>query len=169
MCAVVVAGCQQNDDAHEPTAQETAVREAATKENTVQYGEALTLAEVTPISDILADPKSFVGKKVRIEGQIKDVCPMKGCWIEIEGPDGQTHLTVKVEDGEIVFTPDTKGKQAIAEGEVYQIDLDKEQAMSYMKHLADEKGEAFDSTSVTGPMVIYQIKGSGAEVLEAGD
>ena len=145
------------------------MHEATTQENTVQYGEALTLADVTPISDILADPKSFVGKKVRIEGQVKDVCPMKGCWIEIEGPDGQTHLTVKVEDGEIVFTPDTKGKQAIAEGEVYQIDLDKEQAMSYMKHLADEKGEAFDSTSVTGPMVIYQIKGIGAEVLEAGD
>ncbi len=139
------------------------------QEQMVQYGEVLTVAEVTPIADILADPQAYVGKKVRIEGQVKDVCPMKGCWIEIEGPDGQTHLTVKVEDGEIVFTPDTKGKQAIAEGEVYQIDLDKDQAMSYMKHMADEKGEAFDSTSVTGPMVIYQIKGAGAQIAGAAD
>ena len=130
------------------------------------YGEALTLSETTSIAEILANPEAFLGKKVRIEGQITDVCPMKGCWIEVEDPDGRQHLKVKVEDDVIVFTPNTKGKTAIAEGEVYQIDLDKEQAISYLKHLADEKGETFDPTSVDGPITIYQIKGAGALVGE---
>ena len=131
-----------------------------------QYGEALSLTETTSINDILANPKAFVGQKVRIEGRIKDVCPMEGCWIEVENEDGTKSLTVKVNDGEIVFKPESTGKHAVAEGEVYAIELTHENAISYMAHLAEEKGEAFDSTSVTGPMTIYQIKGVGAEVEE---
>ncbi len=125
-----------------------------------QYGEPLELTETTSIADILANPADFVGKKVRIEGRIKDVCPMQGCWIEVENEDGTKSMTVKVNDGEIVFKTESKGSMAVAEGEVYAIE------MTYMAHLAEEKGEAFDSTSVTGPMTIYQIKGVGAEVAE---
>ena len=128
------------------------------------YGEELTLTTTTSIAEILENPSDFIGKRVRIEGTIKDVCPMKGCWIEVEGPDGQTSLVVKVNDGEIIFSPESTGKHAIAEGEVYSIELNEEEAISYMQHLAEEKGEAFDSTSVGGPMVIYQIKGEGALV-----
>lgn len=129
-----------------------------------QYGEALTVAEVTPIADILANPDAFVGKKVRIEGNVKDVCPMKGCWMEVEDEAGDKMLRVKVEDDVIVFKQETKGQPATAEGEVEAIELTQEKAVAYLAHLAEEKGEAFDSTSVTGPMTIYQIKGIGAEV-----
>ena len=129
------------------------------------YGEELSLSEVTPIENILADPTAYVGKKVRIAGQITDVCPMKGCWIEIETEDGQA-LIVKVNDDEIVFKPESKGKSAIAEGEVYSIEMDEEQAVAYMEHLAEEKGEAFDPSTVEGPMTVYQIKGAGALVEE---
>ena len=129
-----------------------------------QYGESMLLDEVTPIQAVLADPASYVGKKIQIEGKISDVCPMKGCWIEIVSDDGQKSLMVKVNDDEIVFKKESIGKHAIAEGEVYSIDLNREEAISYMQHLAEEKGESFDSTSVAGPMVIYQVKGVGALV-----
>ncbi len=131
---------------------------------TEPYGEDISLKETTSIADILAAPESYVGKTVQIEGRILDVCPMKGCWIEIESEDGQKMLKVKVDDGDIVFKQESKGKHAIAEGEVYTIDMDRDEAISYLQHLADEKGEAFDSTSVKGPMVIYQIKGTGARI-----
>ena len=129
------------------------------------YGEALSLSEITPIENILADPTAYVGQKVRIAGQITDVCPMKGCWIEIETEDGQA-LIVKVDDGDIVFKPESKGKNAIAEGEVYSIEMDEERAIAYMEHLAEEKGEEFDPSTVEGPMTVYQIKGAGALVEE---
>ena len=127
-------------------------------------GEEISLSQTTPIADILADPTAFVGKKVKIEGRITDVCPMKGCWMEIETEDGQQALTVKVNDGDIVFKPESKGKQAIAEGEVYAIEMDEAQAVSYMRHLAEEKGEVFDEDTIEGPMTVYQIKGAGALV-----
>ena len=129
-----------------------------------QYGNALTLSQTTDITDILAAPDSYVGKKVRVEGVVYDVCPMKGCWMEIKDPLSEKMIKVKVEDDVIVFDQESKGKKAIAEGEVYEIKLDQEQAMSYLKHLADEKGEPFDSSAVDGPVVIYQLKGDGALV-----
>ena len=133
-----------------------------------QYGSELTLSEVTPISQILEDPSMFVGQKVMIEGEVVDVCPMKGCWMEVRDSKTDKIMKVKVEDDVIVFDQNSKGKRAIAEGEIYEINLTKEEAISYLKHLADEKGEVFDSTSVDGPVTIYQLKGDGAMV-EVGE
>ena len=129
-----------------------------------QYGSELALENVTPIAEILDTPETYLGKKVQIEGEVVDVCPMKGCWMEIKDPKTGQIMKVKVEDDVIVFDENSKGKNAIAEGELYEINLDKDQAISYMQHLAEEKGEAFDSTSIEGPMVIYQLKGDGALV-----
>ena len=133
-----------------------------------QYGSELTLSEVTPISQILDSPADYVGTKVLIEGEVVDICPMKGCWMEVKDPLSGKMMKVKVEDDVIVFDEESKGKKAKAEGEIYEIQLTEEEAMSYMKHLADEKGEAFDSTSITGPMVIYQLQGEGA-LVEVGE
>ena len=133
-----------------------------------QYGSELTLSQATPISQILDSPSDYVGTKVMIEGEVVDVCPMKGCWMEVKDPLSGKVLKVKVEDDVIVFDQESKGKVAKAEGEIYEIQLTEAEAMSYMKHLADEKGEVFDSTSVMGDMVIYQLKGDGA-VVEMGE
>ena len=133
-----------------------------------QYGNALTLSDATPISQILDSPSRYVGTKVLIEGEVVDICPMKGCWMEVKDPLSGKMMKVKVEDDVIVFDQESKGKKAMAEGEIYEIQLTEKEAMSYMKHLADEKGEVFDSTSVTGPMVIYQLKGDGA-IVEMGE
>lgn len=152
---VIMLGCQPASEQPETPPVEMA-----------QYGAPLELSETTSIADILTDPTAYVGKKVRIEGRIKDVCPMQGCWIEVENEDGTKSMTVKVNDGEIVFKPESTGNHAVAEGEVYAIEMTQEKAIAYMAHLAEEKGEAFDSTSVTGPMTIYQIQGVGAEVAE---
>ena len=129
-----------------------------------QFGKELTLTETTDISTILASPESYLGNKVQITGTVVDVCTNRGCWIEVSGSEAGQRLKVKVKDGEIVFPVTIKGKKAIAEGEVYKINLDEKQAIAYLGHLAEEKGEAFDSTSVSGPLVIYQIKGTGAQI-----
>ena len=130
----------------------------------VPYGQELTLANATEISKILENPESFLGKKVQIAGTIADVCESQGCWIEISAADSEQKLKVKVNDGEIVFPVAAKGKLAVAEGEVYKLDLDKEQAIAYLEHLAEEKGETFDPATVSGPVVIYQLKGHGAQI-----
>lgn len=129
-----------------------------------KYGAALTLHDKTAVSAILSQPESYLGRKVLVEGQILEVCAKAGCWMEIAGDQPAQKIRVKVNDGEIVFPTAAKGKTAKVEGEIYKIELDAEQALGYQKHLAEEQGVPFDSTSVSGPMIIYQIKGLGAEI-----
>jgi Domain of unknown function (DUF4920) len=129
------------------------------------YGTGVKVAEATPISKILADPDAYVGKTVRIEGKVLDVCPMKGCWMELAGEEGKESLKVKVDDGVIVFPVTSKGKLAVAEGTVEAIPMTKEKYVAWLEHLAEERGEKFDAASVgEGPFRILQLKGTGARI-----
>lgn len=130
-----------------------------------EYGKGVTVAEATPISKILADPDAYVGKKVRIEGKVLDVCPMAGCWMELADEGGKEKLKVKVDDGVIVFPMTAKGKLAVAEGTLEAIPMTREKYVEWLKHLAEEKGETFDVATVgDGPFRILQLKGTGARV-----
>jgi hypothetical protein len=129
------------------------------------YGGGVTLAEATSIGKILAEPDAWVGKHVRVEGEVTDVCPMKGCWMEISEPEGD-RLRVKVDDGVMVFPVGSKGKRAVAEGVVEAIPMNREQYLGYLSHLAEEKGETFDPATVAGdgPFKILQLRGLGAQI-----
>jgi hypothetical protein len=131
------------------------------------YGGGVTLAETTSIGKILAEPDAWVGKHVRVEGEITDVCPMKGCWMEISEPEGD-RIRIKVADGVMVFPVEGKGKRAVAEGVVEAIPMNREQYVGYLGHLAEEKGEKFDPATVTGegPFKILQLRGLGAQIGE---
>ena len=131
---------------------------------TEKYGEHLSLKEKTKISDIIDNPEAYLDKTVLVEGKVLDVCPMAGCWIELSSNREGQKIKVKVEDDEIVFPQEAKGKTALVEGKVYKIKLSKEEAINYYEHQAEEKGEDFDPSSISGPVTIYQIQGSGAEI-----
>jgi hypothetical protein len=133
-------------------------------------GSEITLFEKTKISDILADPESYLDKVVLIEGEVLDVCPAMGCWMELRS-DSQSEeseiiqkIKVKVKDGEIIFPVEAIGQNALVEGKVYKIDLTEEEAVEYFEHKAEESGKEFDPSTIAGPMTIYQIKGLGAEI-----
>ena len=129
-----------------------------------QYGEELTLTETTSISAILADPESFVGQQVLVEGTVVDVCEMKGCWLGLAGEQDFEQLKVKVDDGVIVFPMTAKGLHARVEGVIEKLELTLEEAIEQAQHQAEEHGEDFDPASVTGPSVSYQIRGHGAQI-----
>lgn len=127
------------------------------------FGDALGLESATPIATILADPAAWAGKTVRVEGTISDVCPRKGCWMTLTEEDAT--IRVKVEDDVIVFPRESTGKTAAAEGVVRVRELERDSWISWQKHLAEEKGEDFDESSVgEGPFLSVQIEGHGAEI-----
>jgi len=129
------------------------------------YGSGVTLTETTSVARILADPDAFVGKTVRIEGKVVDVCPMKGCWMELEEGAAGKSVRVKVDDGVIVFPITAKGKSAVAEGVVEAIPMTRETYIGWLQHLAEERGEPFDASKVgDGPFRILQIRGTGARI-----
>lgn len=129
------------------------------------YGAGVTVPEATSIARILADPGAYVGKTVRIEGKVLDVCPMKGCWMELAQEGGGSALRVKVDDGVIVFPMTAKGRLAVAEGVLEAIPMTRESYVGWMEHLAEERGQTFDAASVgEGPFRILQLKGTGARI-----
>ncbi|MCL7962046.1 MAG: DUF4920 domain-containing protein [marine benthic group bacterium] len=129
-----------------------------------QYGEALTLTESTSVSDVLADPEAYVGQNLRVEGTVTGVCERQGCWIAVAGENEGEQLRVKVEDGVIVFPQTAMGCHARVEGTLEKLELTMEQALAQARHHAEEQGLEFDPASVTGPEVIYQLRGLGAEI-----
>jgi hypothetical protein len=131
-----------------------------------KLGKPLTLAQATPIPELLASPADHVGKMVQVKGKVTEVCQNMGCWMAIVDEASGKSVRIKVKDGEIVFPKDAVGKKAVAEGKFTKIELSKEQAVAYLKHLAEENKKPFDPASVTGPLVLYQLAGAGAVIAD---
>ena len=129
------------------------------------YGTGVSLAETTRIADILADPDAYIGRTVRVDGGVVDVCPMKGCWMEL-GDEGQS-IRIKVEDDVIVFPAAAKGRVAAAQGRVEAVEMTRDDYLGWLAHLAEERGEPFDAEGAEigdGPYRIIRIQGTGARL-----
>ena len=129
-----------------------------------KLGKPLTLTSQTAIADLTAKPADFVGKTVQVKGKITEVCQSMGCWMQLVDPATKAAVKIKVKDGEIVFPKDSAGKTAVAEGKFTKIEMTKEQAIAQAKHEAEENKKKFDPASVKGPVVTYQIAGTGAVI-----
>ena len=131
-----------------------------------QYGDEITLDEKTNISDILANPAEFEGKKVLVEGTIVGVCAKRGCWIELSSDKESESIRIKVNDGEIVFPMETKGKTALVEGEVFAFTYETDAECSgSCQHKAAEGEEAKECEHVEkATKTVYMIKGLGAVI-----
>ena len=126
------------------------------------FGEGVTLNKLTDIKTILENPNAFVGRKVAVRGKVRRVCPMKGCWIELEGASSRK-IQVKVEDGVIVFPESAVGKSAMAEGVVERLSLTSDEYAAQVEREAEENGETFDPARIgEPPYEIIRIWGSGA-------
>jgi hypothetical protein len=125
---------------------------------------AMKGAPAVKLSELLAKPDEYVGKAVTVEGLVTDVCPKRGCWIRLAGDKEFQTITFKVQDGVMVFPVSVKGRRARAEGVFTKVELTQEEAAARARHEAEEKGTPFEPKSVTGPQVVYLLKGAGAEV-----
>jgi len=127
-----------------------------------KYGSDLTLSKTTPISEILADAESFVGKKVLVEGTVVGVCAKRGCWMDISGDKDFEKIKIKVNDGEIVFPMEAKGKNALVEGEVYSIVTEGEGCGG--SDCAEESEKEHNCEHEKTTKKVYMIKGLGAVI-----
>ncbi len=131
-----------------------------------KLGKPLSLHETTSIESILSTPASFTGKQVQVKGKITEVCQMQGCWMALTDTASGKMIRIKVNDGEIVFPGESVGKTAVAEGAVTKIELSREQAIASAKHEAEERGRKFDASKIKSGTTIYQIRGTGAVILD---
>ena len=132
---------------------------------TTTLGESLTpdLA-ITSIETIVADPDAWEGQRVQIEGEVTGVCTKQGCWMDLTSVADVT-LRVKVDDGVIVFPQDAVGRQAIAEGKVEIVDLDRDKYEAWLMHVAEEENREFDPAEVgEAPYRLIRLRGLGSEI-----
>lgn len=126
------------------------------------FGAGVTLADTASIDAILADPAAFKGKTVRVEGMVLDVCPKRGCWMELAGKEPGHKLKFKVADGDMVFPPDSKGKTAVAQGAITVNELSLEDSKAQAEYEAKEYGKPYDPAAITKPTVVVRLEGTGA-------
>ncbi len=131
------------------------------------YGKGVKSKKTIKVSKLLANPEKFVGKTVAVEGIAVGVCAHRGCWINISSDNEGEVVRLKVTDGEIVFPAEIVGERVVAEGVWTANKLDLDTTKKMCAHKAEQKGESFDPNSVTECMTLYQITGTGAEVVSA--
>ena len=112
------------------------------------YGNKISHGVIYSVDELLRSPKNFLNKKIKITGSISEVCPLRGCWVQIVSDDLESFIRIKVTDGEIVFPLSSVGRDIIAQGEFEKLILSKKQAKLWKMHLAAEKGISLDTTSI---------------------
>lgn len=83
-----------------------------------RYGEEFTVTEATAVSDILANPATYEGRTVRIEGEIARECPT-GCWFDLK--DGSAVIYVDIGPRGLAI-PQRVGRKVAVEGTVSRED-----------------------------------------------
>ena len=125
-----------------------------------KYGAGVKLTKATPISELYASPEKFVGKTVRIDGVVTDVCTDMGCWLAIgatNNPDQAVRFQAE-HDGKIVFPMSLMGKKASAEGVFVKIDGSDPEA----KEAAGEHANSQPKAAEFGNKYQFEVTGAVA-------
>jgi len=111
------------------------------KKNPVgNYGNQFSEKKLFSVEEIISSSESYIGKHIIVNGEISDVCPMRGCWMSIEDSLTGSTIRAKVTDGEIVFPLSAIGHTASVQGIFSKLELTESQARSWKSHLLEEKG-----------------------------
>ena len=132
------------------------------------YGNMSKTDKVYAVDELIHNMDDYLNNIVKVEGVIEEVCPMRGCWLQVGGEDANSKkIRFKVKDGDIVFPLSSKGHKVIAEGQFSVLTLNKKQAKNWKKHLAAEKGIDIDTASIVlkdSDYFEYRLNTSGAEI-----
>lgn len=118
-------------------------------------GAALNMeTPLVALADVLKDPASYTGKKIRTEGVIERSCTKMGCWLEIAATPGGD--TVRAETKHKFFIPlDAAGSKIKAEGEIMVKTISKEDA----DHFASEGAKLKRNADGTATEVAFVVTG----------
>ncbi len=126
------------------------------------------IQKVYGVDKLIDNKNDYMNSIVKVEGVIEEVCPMRGCWLQVGGEDNNNKkIRFKVKDGDIVFPLSSKGRKVVAEGQFSVLTLNEKQAKNWKKHLAAEKGIKIDTASIVltdSDYFEYRLNTNGAEI-----
>jgi hypothetical protein len=83
----------------------------------LQVGEPITVTAITPVAKLAAEPVTFAGQQVRIEGTVKAVCQGRGCWVEVTDKEGKSFLARSLDES-VLLPKDCAGRKIVVQGVV---------------------------------------------------
>ncbi len=123
-----------------------------------RFGPVFDKSSSVTVAQVLAKPATYLQQPFTVQGQIDAVCEKKGCWMQFATAADQPTFRSKVKDGDMVFPVSAKGKTAYAHGSLKAKPMTLEQTKTYLKHRAEEQGEAFDANTVKTAITLYQFE-----------
>lgn len=166
---VSFAGCSEPAPEAKPVTPAATEAEAkpAVAANGTKYGAGVVLPQSISIAELQSNPDKYEGQEVRIEGLVTGVCPKRGCWFDMAGEEPGQTVRFKVEDGVMVFPMEANGKYAVAQGKVRKMPMNLEQSKRWARHQRDEYGGDLDPDSITEPLTLVRLDGSGAMIRDS--
>lgn len=145
--AVVMASCGNKEQANNKEADE----------NTGSFGAPIDDKGAIPITQLMADMTDKSEMNAKVEGKIKECCKKKGCWMDIENPDGST-MKVTFKDYGFFVPKNADGKTAIMQGRAFRDTL----TVETLRHYAEDAGKSKEEIEkITEPQIDIAFEADG--------
>ena len=128
-----------------------------------RFGAPLSAAPALTAQAVLADPKQYDDKDIKLTGQVSGVCQNKGCWMTIgTGEPGAPAIRVRFKDYAFFVPRDSMGKTAVVEGRFKLTTL----SVAEAQHYADDAAKAGAAPKkITAPQATLAMMATGVELL----
>jgi hypothetical protein len=104
------------------------VASALEENDVVKRGAPIGDSPVVAVGDVLADFDRFESQTVIVEGEVGDVCQMKGCWMALAPEGVATKIRVTFQNYGFFVPKDARGCSARMEGTFQKSVLSKDEA-----------------------------------------
>ncbi len=126
------------------------------------FGSAITADGAVPVARVPSILESKESANVKVTAKVIDVCPKKGCWMQLEMPD-QSKVFVKMKDYGFFVPTAIKGKTVVIDGEAKAIVT----SVDELKHYAeDAKKSKEEIAAITEPKKEIRFTANGILVVE---
>lgn len=141
-CATFLFACGGGNKATAPAADSLQAAPAAdtTTATAMYFGEKITEEGAVSIAELPALMGDKKEMNVKLSGEITAVCQKKGCWMELNNPNGEA-IRVTFKDYGFFMPKDASGKTAIIEGIAKVEETSIADLKEYAKDAGDDKAK----------------------------
>ncbi|MCK6542717.1 DUF4920 domain-containing protein [bacterium] len=125
------------------------------------FGKGVTMSEVTPIAQAVAQVGSYKDKEILIESEIKSVCQKKGCWMEIATENQPMRITF--ENYGFFVPKDAAGRKVKVQGKIEEKEIPQDEARHYLEDAGKPKEEI---EKIVGPQKVVTMVASGVAIVK---
>jgi hypothetical protein len=150
--------CTQKND----NSSEEVVSETKEKSPIGSFGEEINDSEVVSLEVLISELDKDGEFEGKVTGEIKEVCAMKGCWMTIDLPNGES-MRVTFKDYGFFVPKNAHGYPVVIEGYATKKVTD----VATLKHYAEDAGKSKEEIDdIIAPKLEYAFEAIGVIIKE---